>query len=402
MKLLWRSSLDARLSAATASASQASWPCGVTAFGLFFSLWAAAAAPSHSADGRAVGSLRAGGAQICLRQRSCHTESGSSSSTSAPGLSIRRPGGRPQWRGRLPSRWCGRQRRRDGVVHRPGGARTGSRKAGHRTGDRCSDRAAPFRREGGDRFAGCLYGQRQVDSSCKQLNAPAIQVSAQGYQPVELNLRGAARCAARDQPGIRGSTRRGCCRVQPLRAGALGTGSSVHTLTSQDFEKIPEFGDDALRIANHLPGTASLGLSARPYVRGGLQDETLVLFNDVELLEPFHLKDFQSVFSGFNPSVIESVDVYTGGFPVRYGDRMSGVMDIAPSGAAGGFGADLMISFLTASAAAGGNDGERSRVPGPSRRGAAIWIWYWTCSTLRREPPSTLIIMAASATSSVH
>jgi len=128
-------------------------------------------------------------------------------------------------------------------------------------------------------------------------------------------------------------------------------GESVHTLDAHDIETIPEFGDDALRAANHLPGTASIGLSARPYIRGGLQDETLVLFNDVELLEPFHLKDFQSVFSGFNPSLVKSVDVYTGGFPARYGDRMSGVMDIEPADDIDGLGADLMLSFLTASAA---------------------------------------------------
>jgi len=182
------------------------------------------------------------------------------------------------------------------------------------------------------------------------VNAPAIQVSREGYQAIELTPQ--ARLDALLEIGLEAEqSLEEVVVVSSRYALERSSGSSVHTLTSQDFEKIPEFGDDALRVATHLPGMASIGLSARPYVRGGLQDETLVLFNDVELLEPFHLKDFQSVFSGFNPSVIDSVDVYTGGFPVRYGDRMSGVMDIAPSEVAGGFGADLMVSFLTASAA---------------------------------------------------
>lgn len=188
-------------------------------------------------------------------------------------------------------------------------------------------------------------------------HTPAIQVSRPGYQPVELSPE--ARLDALLEISLEAEDRLEEVVVVSSRYALERTsGSSVHTLTSQDFERIPEFGDDALRIASHLPGMASLGLSARPYVRGGLQDETLVLFNDVELLEPFHLKDFQSVFSGFNPSVIESVDVYTGGFPVRYGDRMSGVMDIDPAEAAGGFGADLMVSFLTASAAVVGTTAE--------------------------------------------
>ncbi len=179
---------------------------------------------------------------------------------------------------------------------------------------------------------------------------PPLQVSRSGYQAREVPVD--ERLDALLEITLQVETRMEEVVVVSSRyALERSEGASVHTLTAQDFEKIPEFGDDVLRVANHLPGTASIGLSARPYVRGGLQDETLVLFNDVELLEPFHLKDFQSVFSGFNPSVIESVDVYTGGFPVRYGDRMSGVMDIEPSKEIGSFGADLMVSFLTASAA---------------------------------------------------
>lgn len=68
-----------------------------------------------------------------------------------------------------------------------------------------------------------------------------------------------------------------------------------------------------------------------PHVRGGLSDETLVLFDNVELLEPVHLKDFHGLFSGLDPRVIKSIDVFTGGFPARYGNRMSGVMDVKPA-----------------------------------------------------------------------
>ncbi len=129
---------------------------------------------------------------------------------------------------------------------------------------------------------------------------------------------------------------------------------SQHFLGADELNALPELGDDALRAANHLPGMASIGLSAKPYVRGGLQDEMLVVFNNVELLEPFHLKDFQSVFSGLNPSLIKSIEVYTGGFPARYGDRMSGVMDINPADDHRQFGGELLLSLLTAGVASYG------------------------------------------------
>ncbi len=145
---------------------------------------------------------------------------------------------------------------------------------------------------------------------------------------------------------------------------------SVRALDADELSGIPELGDDVLRVANHLPGTASIGISAKPHIRGGLQDELLILFNNVELLEPFHLKDFQNVFASFNPSLIDRVDVYTGGFPARFGDRMSGVMDIQPALPTSAFKAELMLSLLTASASATGmsRDG-RARWAASARRG---------------------------------
>jgi hypothetical protein len=187
---------------------------------------------------------------------------------------------------------------------------------------------------------------------------PPIHVSRDGYRPVQVSIDdrldamleiSLTAAEARIEEVVVVSSRYALERTE--------TGS-VHTLNAHDLDTIPEFGDDALRAASHLPGMASIGLSARPYIRGGLQDETLVLFNNVELLEPFHLKDFQSVFSGFNPSLVKSVDVYTGGFPARYGDRMSGVMDIKPTDDISALGVDVMVSFLTASAALMGQTGD--------------------------------------------
>lgn len=122
-------------------------------------------------------------------------------------------------------------------------------------------------------------------------------------------------------------------------------------LTQADLNAVPEIGEDALRVLNHLPGMATLGLSAQPHIRGGLRDENLVLFNQIELLEPFHLRDFQSIFSGLNPSLIQSIDVFTGGFPARYGNRMSGVTDIQPNYPDTAFGGEAGLSLLTSSLA---------------------------------------------------
>jgi len=107
-----------------------------------------------------------------------------------------------------------------------------------------------------------------------------------------------------------------------------GLGGSSRRITSDEVYALPAPGFDAIRLTNRLPGSASMGVSARPRIRGGLQDELLVLQDGIELLEPFHLADFHSAYSAIDFYTVESIDVYTGGFPSRYGNRMSGVLDI--------------------------------------------------------------------------
>lgn len=109
---------------------------------------------------------------------------------------------------------------------------------------------------------------------------------------------------------------------------SVGIGSRAHSFTAADLSLVPALASDAMRATLSLPGVSSVGVSAKPRIRGGLQDELLVIQDGVELLEPFHLADYHSAYSSIDYLTIESLDVYTGGFPSRYGNRMSGVMDI--------------------------------------------------------------------------
>ena len=144
---------------------------------------------------------------------------------------------------------------------------------------------------------------------------------------------------------------------------------------SAQLGEVAEVGGDAMRVVNRLPGVAGVGVSAKPYVRGGANDELLVLFDGVELIEPFHLKDFQSVFSGLNPSVVDSIDIYTGGFPARYGNRMSGVMDVRSKSGYQSLGAELGVSPYSTNAALSNSfaDG-RGSWASAFRRGNIDWV----------------------------
>jgi outer membrane receptor for ferrienterochelin and colicin len=104
---------------------------------------------------------------------------------------------------------------------------------------------------------------------------------------------------------------------------------SATSITRDEMNSTPSLAGDSMRVTNRLPGMSSVGVSAKPLVRGGVQDETLTLIDGLELLDPFHLADFQNMFSSVDSRIVSEINVYTGGFPARYGNRMSGVVDIA-------------------------------------------------------------------------
>ncbi len=98
------------------------------------------------------------------------------------------------------------------------------------------------------------------------------------------------------------------------------------SIDRRTIQTMPDIGDDPLRALQRLPGAAASGTSAETHVRGGDRGEIGIMLNGQKLFDPFHVRDYQSVFSTIDSRAIESVEVYTGGFPVRYGNRISGMV----------------------------------------------------------------------------
>lgn len=83
---------------------------------------------------------------------------------------------------------------------------------------------------------------------------------------------------------------------------------------------------DVIKTLQLLPGIQSgREGTANMYVRGGGADQNLMLLDDVPVYNASHLYGF---FSVFNSDAIRSVKLYKGGFPARYGGRVSSVVDI--------------------------------------------------------------------------
>jgi hypothetical protein len=136
--------------------------------------------------------------------------------------------------------------------------------------------------------------------------------------------------------------------------------SEPTVFNAADLEQLPDMGDDPLRAVSRLPGVARADFSSRTHLRGGDTSETLVLFDELRLYNPYHFKDFFGLFSTIDPGIVGDVSVYTGGFPVNYGGRSSGVVAFRPQPPEGGFHGRALFSLFSAGAAAGGtfDDGD--------------------------------------------
>lgn len=83
---------------------------------------------------------------------------------------------------------------------------------------------------------------------------------------------------------------------------------------------------DVLKVLQLMPGVQSGGEGGTGlYVRGGGPDQNLLLLDGVPVYNASHLFGF---FSVFNADALNHVELIKGGFPARYGGRLSSVIDI--------------------------------------------------------------------------
>ncbi len=132
----------------------------------------------------------------------------------------------------------------------------------------------------------------------------------------------------------------------------------------------PHLGNDAFHAVTLLPGTASAEDSSRFHIRGGRDDEVLVVLDGLELLAPYHLQEFDSALSIVAPALLERVELSTGGYPAEYGDRMSGVVDMTTLTPPRARRFELGLGLLYGEASASGSlPGDRGRWYGAARAG---------------------------------
>ncbi len=111
-------------------------------------------------------------------------------------------------------------------------------------------------------------------------------------------------------------------------SGALSAQMGAIEIPIAQIKSAPTlFGEqDVLKSLQLLPGVqAGSEGSAGVYVRGGGQDENLMLLDGVPIYNVNHMMGF---FSAFNPDAIKNITLFKGNFPARFSSRLSSVIDV--------------------------------------------------------------------------
>lgn len=140
---------------------------------------------------------------------------------------------------------------------------------------------------------------------------------------------------------------------------------SRNYLNAAQIESMPAIlGEaDVVKALQLLPGVQPTreGFSSF-HVRGGRRDQNLVLLDGLALHNPSHVL---GLFSVFNPSALKHIELLKGGFPARYGGRLSSVVRITmKEGNVKQFGGEGKLGLLTS----------RLMLEGPIVRDRASWI----------------------------
>jgi hypothetical protein len=111
-----------------------------------------------------------------------------------------------------------------------------------------------------------------------------------------------------------------------------GVSISEHSLDREEIYLSPGSAEDILRVVKTLPSVVSMGDNLNEVVvRGGAPGENLLLLDNIPMPNTNHFAIQGSgggAISIIDNSLVKKLDFYSGGFPARYGNKASSVMDI--------------------------------------------------------------------------
>jgi hypothetical protein len=144
------------------------------------------------------------------------------------------------------------------------------------------------------------------------------------------------------------------------------TQMSAVTIRPSEIKDIPAIlGEkDVIKALQLLPGIQSGNEGTSGFfVRGGTPDQNLIILDESPVYNANHLF---GVFSVFNGDAIKSIETFKGGFPARFGGRLSSVLKIdTKNGNKERFGGKVSVGLISSSVI----------VEGPIKKGKTSFIF---------------------------
>lgn len=106
------------------------------------------------------------------------------------------------------------------------------------------------------------------------------------------------------------------------------TNMGVEKLTISEIRRMPALmGEvDIIKAIQLLPGVQATAEGGSGYsVRGGSADQNLIVLDNATVYNASHMFGF---FSVFNNDVVDNVELYKGDLPMKYGGRLSSLLDV--------------------------------------------------------------------------
>lgn len=106
---------------------------------------------------------------------------------------------------------------------------------------------------------------------------------------------------------------------------------TMQNINSEHTEFMPSVNGNAVEglVSTQMGVTSHNELSSQYNVRGGSYDENSVYLNGVEVYRPLLIRSGeQEGLSIINSKMVQDINFSAGGYPAKYGDKMSSVLDI--------------------------------------------------------------------------
>lgn len=183
----------------------------------------------------------------------------------------------------------------------------------------------PDRLRGGAAGANGVYSVTGLAPGRYVLRATLV-----GYTPQFDTLSIGTTVIQRDVALVRATATLGEAVVESERvAGSANLDAGFQRIRPEDIAAIPapDVSGDLVNYVVSMPGVVTTGdRGGQLFIRGGEPTQNQVFLDRIPVFQPYHVLGF---YSAFPADLVQTADIYAGGYDARFGGQLSSVLDVS-------------------------------------------------------------------------